>query len=61
MHKTSSNEYVKYFNDNKCVNLLVQDEELLKKCNEVWDKIINLLKKCLIVKNCTMINALKLR
>ena len=25
------NGYVKYFNDNKCMNLLVHDRELLKK------------------------------
>ena len=32
-----------------CTNLLVYDEELLKKYNEIWDKISNLLKKGLIV------------
>ena len=39
------NRYVKYFNDSKGINLLIHDEELLKKCNEIWDKISNLLKK----------------
>ena len=39
------NGYVKYFNDNTCMNLLVHDKELLKKYNVVWDKISNLLKK----------------
>ena len=39
------NGYVKYFSDNKCMNLLVHDEELLKKYNEIWDKISNLFKK----------------
>ena len=38
------NGYVKYFNDNKCMNLLTHDKELLKKYNEIWDKISNLLK-----------------
>ena len=31
--------------NNKCINLLVQDRELLKKYNEIWDKISNLIKK----------------
>ena len=39
------NGYVKYFNDNKCMNLLVHDDEILKKYNKIWDKISNLLKK----------------
>ena len=41
------NGYVKYFNGNKCVNLLVLDKELLKN-NAVLDKISNLSKKGLI-------------
>ena len=28
------NGYVKYFNDNKCMNLLVHDKELLKKIQQ---------------------------
>ena len=39
------NRYVKYFNDNKCMNLLVHDEELLGKCHKIWDKISNIFKK----------------
>ena len=39
------NGYVKYFNHNKCMNLLVHDDEVLKKYNKIWDKISNLLKK----------------
>ena len=40
------NGYVKYFDsNNKYINLLVHDKELLKKYNEIWDKISNLLKK----------------
>ena len=27
------NGYAKYFDNNKCMNLLVHDEKLLKKCN----------------------------
>ena len=55
------NGYVKYFNDNKCMNLLVPIEELLKKYHKIWDKISNLLKKDLIMKQYIMINTLKLR
>ena len=40
------NGCVKYFDsNNKCINLLVYDKELLKKYNEIWDKLSNLLKK----------------
>ena len=39
------NGYVKYFNDNKCMKLLVYHKELLKIYDEIWDKISNLLKK----------------
>ena len=39
------NGYVKYWNDNECLNLLVHNKEMLKKYNEIWDKISNLLKK----------------
>ena len=39
------NGYVKYFDSNKCMNLLVHYKELLTKYNEIWDKISNLLKK----------------
>ena len=55
------NGYVKYFNDNKCMNLLVPVEELLKKYHKIWDKINNLLKKDLIMKQYIVINTLKLR
>ena len=43
------NGYVKYFNYRKGMNLLVHDKELLKKYNEIWDKIRNLLKKGLVI------------
>ena len=56
------NGHVKYFDsNNKCMNLLVHDKELLKKYNEIWDKISNLLKKGLIVNQCMIINTLKLK
>ena len=38
--------YVKYFDkNNQYIKLLVHDNELLKKHNEIWDKIKSLLKK----------------
>ena len=44
LHKM--NGYVKYFDsNNKYMIFLVHDEELLKKYNEIWDKISNLLQK----------------
>ena len=44
LHKM--NGYVKYFDsNNKYMIFLVHDEELLKKTNEIWDKISNLLQK----------------
>ena len=39
---------------------LVLDEELLKKCNEIWDKISDLFKKDLTLNQCMIINTLKL-
>ena len=56
------NGYVKYFDSsNKYMNLLVRNQELLKKHNEIWNKISNLLKKGFIVNQCIIINTLKLR
>ena len=40
---------------------LVHDEELLKKYNNIWDKISNLLRKGLMVNKCRIIDTLKLR
>ena len=38
--------YTKHFDaDNTCVNFLVTDKKLLKKYNEVWDRIKSLSKK----------------
>ena len=56
------NVYVKYFDsNNKYMNLLVHDGELLRKCIEIWNKIKNLLEKGLIVNGCMIITTLKLR
>ena len=56
------NWYIKHFDSNKkFLNFLVNNKELLKKYNAIWDKISNLLKKSFIVSQCTMINTLKLK
>ena len=54
------NGYVKYFNDNKFINLR-DYKEYKRKYNSIWDKISDLLKKDLIVKRCMIIKTLKLR
>ena len=40
------NAYVKYFDkNNKYMNLLVNDKEILKKYSKIWDEIKGLIKK----------------
>ena len=40
------NGYVKYFEkNNKYINILVNDKEILEKYNEIWDRIKNLFGK----------------
>ena len=40
------NAYVKYFiKNNKCINLLVNDKEILRKYLEIWDKLKGFIKK----------------
>ena len=54
--------YTKYFDNNKkYMNLLFHDKKLLKKYNEIWDKISNIFKKGLIVHQCIKINTLKVK
>ena len=44
------NVYGKYFDENnKCINLLAKDEEILEKYNKIWNKIKSLFKKKLIM------------
>ena len=54
MHKTSSkNGYVRYFdNNNKYINLLVCEEELLKNTIKDWINLKIHLKKSLIMNQC---------
>ena len=36
-----TNAYAKYFDkNNNCINLLVKDEEILKKCSAIWNKLV---------------------
>ena len=40
------NAYAKYFNQNdKYINLLMNDQEILEKYNQIWNKIKRLIKK----------------
>ena len=43
--------YTKHFNDNKYISLLVTDKELLKKYNEICNKIKNLFKITITINN----------
>ena len=53
------NTCVKYFKDNKHMNLLVNDKKTLQKYNEIGIKLKIYLKKYLIVNQCLWINILK--
>ena len=53
------NTCVKYFKDNKHMNLLVNDKKILQKYNEIGIKLKIYLKKYLIVNQCLWINILK--
>ena len=55
------NTCVKYFKDNKHMNLLVNDKKTLQKYNEIGIKLKIYLKKYLIVNQCLWINVLKLK
>ena len=58
----TSSGYTKHFNNNnKYVNLLINDKKLLKKYNEIWNKIKSLSKKEFDKKNCATINILVLK
>ena len=37
--------YRKDFDGTKYISLLIKDDELLEKCNEIWEKVKNSLKK----------------
>ena len=37
--------YRRDFDENKYMNFLIKDKELLEKYNEIWDKVSNTIKK----------------
>ena len=37
------------FDETKCMSFLIADDALLEKCNKIWDKVSNTIKKNLIV------------
>ena len=37
--------YRKYFDETKYMSFLIKDDELLKKYNEIWEKVKNIIKK----------------
>ena len=39
------NAYRRDFNKTKCISFLTKDEKLLKKHNEIWKKVRNIIKK----------------
>ena len=48
--------YRKDFDETKYMSFLKKDDELLKKYNEIWEKVKNSLKKDLILNQYTMKN-----
>ena len=56
------NSYAKYFDkNNKYINLLVNDKEILKKYSEIWNKVKSLIKKEFNSEPVYLINTLKLK
>ena len=56
------NAYAKYFDkNNKYINLLVNDKEILKKYSEIWNKVKSLIKKEFNSEPVYLINTLKLK
>ena len=56
------NAYVQYFDkNNKCMNILVHDRQIIKKYNKIWNKNKRYLKKNLKVNHSKMINTLELK
>ena len=37
--------YRRDFDKTKCIFVLIKDEKFLKKCNEIWEKVSNIIKK----------------
>ena len=45
-----------YDGETKQIIFLIKDDKLLKKCNDIWNKVSNIIKKNLIQNPCTMKN-----
>ena len=43
-----------YDGETKQIIFLIKDDKLLKKCNDIWNKVSNIIKKNLIQNPCTM-------
>ena len=41
--------YKRDFDKTKCMYLFIEDESFFDKCNEIWEKVSNVIKKKLIV------------
>ena len=39
------NLYRKHFHKAKCMSFLIKNEKMLNKCNEIWRKVSNIIKK----------------
>ena len=37
--------YKRYFDESKYMSFWIKDDELLEKCNKIWDKVRNSMKK----------------
>ena len=48
--------YRRDFDETKYMSLLIKDDDLLEKYNEIWEKVKNSIKKNLIVNLCTVKN-----
>ena len=48
--------YRREFDETKYISFLIKNDELLKKYNEIWEKVKNSIKKSLIVNLYTMTN-----
>ena len=48
--------YRREFDETKYISFLIKNDELLKKYNEIWEKVKNSIKKSLIVNLYTMKN-----
>ena len=51
--------YVTFFNGTMYMSFMIEEEKLLKAYIKVWNKIRNIMKKDLIVNQCTIIKKLK--